>query len=60
MVCVYYKTETALNASMVTSHQRPDSRVVRPSRESNPVHPLSHGEAVIQTVAPPKNGCEMA
>ena len=35
--------------SMLTRHQRPHSRVVRPSRESNPVHPLSHGEAVVQT-----------
>ena len=34
---------------MVTSHQRPDSRVVRPSRESNPLHSPGHGEAVIQT-----------
>jgi hypothetical protein len=45
---------------MLTKHQRPDSRVVRPGRESNPVHPLSHGEAVVQTLGVTGNGREMA
>ena len=35
--------------SMVTSHQQPNPRVGRPSRESNPVHGLSQGPADIQS-----------
>jgi len=35
--------------SMVTSHQQPNPRVGRPSRESNPVHGVSQGPADIQS-----------